>query len=69
MSRAGKLKKQVFLQIGGNWCPWCLALHQLVESTPALQSYLNDHYETVLVNYSKENKNEAVMAGLGYLHR
>jgi len=66
VKRAKKLKKHVFIQIGGNWCPWCIAFHGLVERTPELKTYLNDNYETVLVNWSKENKNEAVMASLSY---
>lgn len=64
--RAAKQQKHVFIQVGGNWCPWCLAFHQLVDQTPELKAYLNEKYETVLVNWSKENKNEAVMASLGY---
>ncbi len=74
VSRAKKEKKHVFIQVGGNWCPWCIAFHNLVNETPALKAFLNDHYETVLLNYSKENKkkyfpenkNEAVMASLSY---
>lgn len=64
--RAKKAKKHVFIQAGGNWCPWCVAFHHLVDNTPELKTYLNDNYETVLLNYSKENKNEAVFASLGY---
>lgn len=66
VSRAKKSKKHVFIQAGGNWCSWCIAFHKLVDSTPELQTYLNDNYETVLLNFSKENKNEAVFASLGY---
>lgn len=64
--RAKKARKHVFIQVGGNWCPWCIAFHNLVDSTPELKAYLNDNYETVLLNWSKENKNEAVMASLSY---
>ncbi|MGY0039273.1 thioredoxin family protein [Pedobacter sp. NJ-S-72] len=66
VAKAKKDKKNVFIQVGGNWCSWCIAFHHLVDNTPALKTYLNDHYEVVLVNYSKENKNEAIMASLGY---
>ena len=24
--------KHVLLQVGGNWCPWCIKLHQFMES-------------------------------------
>jgi len=64
--RAKKSQKHVFIQVGGNWCSWCIAFHHMVDNTPELKTYLNDHYEIVLVNYSKENENQAVMASLGY---
>jgi thiol:disulfide interchange protein len=66
VARAKKARKHVFVQVGGNWCPWCIAFHQLIDATPELKAYLNAQYETVLVNYSKENKNEAVLASLNY---
>lgn len=67
--KAKKESKHVFIQIGGNWCIWCIAFHQMVAGTPELKKLLNDNYETVLVNYSPENKNEAVLASLGYPQR
>lgn len=63
---AKKEGKHVFVQVGGNWCSWCISFHKLVDATPELKNYLNSNYETVLVNYSPENKNAAVMASLGY---
>ena len=66
VAKAKKAGKHVFIQVGGNWCGWCIAFHNLVDSTPELKNYLNENYETVLVNYSQENKNAAVMANLGY---
>lgn len=66
VAKAKKEGKHVFIQVGGNWCSWCIAFHNLVNNTPELKTVLNDNYETVLVNYSKENKNEAVLAKLNY---
>ena len=66
VTRAKQQKKHVFIQVGGNWCPWCVYFHDLVDNTPALKSYLNDNYETVLVNYSPGHENKAVLASLGY---
>ena len=60
------LPKHVFIQIGGNWCSWCILFHDLVKATPELKDYLDKNYETVLVNYSEENKNEAVLKKLNY---
>jgi thioredoxin-related protein len=66
VAKAKKEKKHVFIQVGGNWCVWCIRFHDLVAQTPELKEYLNKNYETVLVNWSPENKNEAVMKKLGY---
>jgi len=65
-AKAKKAGKHVFVQVGGNWCSWCIVFHKLVDATPELKDYLNNNYETVLVNYSPENKNADVMASLGY---
>lgn len=66
VAKANNAGKHVFIQVGGNWCVWCIAFHKLVDATPELKNYLHSNYETVLVNYSPENKNAAVMASLGY---
>ena len=66
VAKAKKEKKHVFIQVGGNWCSWCILFHNLVKATPELKGYLEQNYETVLVNYSQENKNEAVLKKLGY---
>ena len=60
--------KHVFLQIGGNWCVWCRRFHQFIHDGE-LNQYLNDNYVVVLVNYSKENKNEEVLEKLGFPQR
>jgi len=61
--------KHVFLQIGGNWCVWCLRFNDLVTTNDTLNNYLHANYEVVHVNYSKENKNEEVLASLGFPQR
>ena len=57
--------KQVLLQIGGNWCPWCVKLHKFMAEDPQVDSLLKADYIRVMVNYSKEVKNEEVMKMLG----
>lgn len=49
--------KHVLLQVGGNWCPWCIKLHKFVHEDAKLDSTLAANYIFVMVNYSKENKN------------
>jgi thioredoxin-related protein len=69
VKKAAAGHKNVLLQIGGNWCSWCLRFNKLVTSTDSLNTYLNNNYEVVHVNYSKENMNEKLLAELGYPQR
>lgn len=66
VAKAKKEKKHVFIQVGGNWCIWCIRFHDLVNATPALKDYLANNYETVLLNWSPENKNEAILKKFKY---
>ncbi|HPD96060.1 MAG: thioredoxin family protein [Bacteroidales bacterium] len=64
ISDAKESNKNVLIQIGGNWCPWCVRLHKLFESNDTIKSIINDNYVWILVNYSKENKNLDIMKAL-----
>jgi len=65
VAQAKAENKNVLLQIGGNWCPWCVKLHAFMSEDFQVDSILQADYVRVMVNYSKENKNEATMAELG----
>jgi thioredoxin-related protein len=65
ISKANKAGKNVLVQVGGNWCIWCIRFHDLVKNTPELNAYISDNYEWVLVNWSPEQKNAAVLNKLG----
>lgn len=69
IEKAGKEGKHVLLQIGGNWCVWCLRFNDKVNGNDTLKTALEKNYITYHLNYSKENKNEDVLASLGYPQR
>ncbi|XZF15008.1 thioredoxin family protein [Chitinophagaceae bacterium MMS25-I14] len=69
VARAAREKKHVLLQIGGNWCVWCMRFNKLVTEDTMLHRLSTENYITVHLNYSKENKNEKVLAQLGYPQR
>lgn len=69
VKKASASGKHVFLQMGGNWCGWCIAFDKLVKSNDTLKTCLEQNYEVVHVNYSQENKNEAVFKSLGHPER
>ncbi|WP_029282460.1 thioredoxin family protein [Pedobacter sp. R20-19] len=68
-AKAAKENKHVLVQVGGNWCSWCIAFHQLVESNATLKKNINDSYEFVLVNWDKEHHNDEAMKYLGFPNR
>lgn len=66
---AKKSGKHVLIQVGGNWCPWCIRLHQFLKEDKQLDSALNADYIFILVNYEKKNWNKEVMQSLGFPQR
>ena len=65
VKKASAEQKNVFLFIGGNWCPWCIRLNAFIFDNPQLDSLMHANYEVVKVNYSKENKNLDLLKELG----
>jgi thioredoxin-related protein len=49
--------KHLLLQIGGNWCPWCLKFHKFCSDDQEISLFISKNYIKILVNYSKENRN------------
>ena len=66
VDKAAKEGKHVLLQIGGNWCVWCIRFNDKVNNNDTLKTELEKNYITYHLNYSKENMNEDVLASLGY---
>jgi len=66
---AKEQSRHVLVQVGGNWCPWCIRLHSFFETNMRVDSILKADFVLVKINYSKENKNEEVLADLGFPQR
>ncbi len=64
--------RRILLDVGGEWCIWCKRLDAFFGSHPKASELLHANFVVVKVNYSKENKNEKVLAGFpkipGYPH-
>ncbi len=69
VEKAAKEGKHVLLQIGGNWCVWCMRFNEKVTTNDTLKNELEKDFVTYHLNYSKENMNEDVLASLGYPQR
>lgn len=66
---ANENNKHVFLQIGGNWCGWCLEFHKFCEADEEISKIINENFEVVKVNYSGENTNMEIMEDLEFPNR
>lgn len=69
IAQARSNNKHVLIQVGGNWCPWCIKLHNYYSEHPQIDSIIAADYELIYLNYSKENKNLDALAKLGYPQR
>ena len=69
LSKAKKEKKQVLLQIGGNWCVNCYRLNSQLKTDAVLKQLLENNYVVYHLNYSPENKNLSYLKKLGYPQR
>jgi len=69
IKKAASEHKHVFLQIGGNWCPWCVKYHNFVHDDTEIKTFIDNNFVVVKVNYDPKNKNEEVLASLGFPQR
>ena len=49
--------KNILMDVGGNWCPWCIVLDRTLKDDPELHALLTKHYVFLHVNFSRENEN------------
>jgi thiol:disulfide interchange protein len=72
VKKATKEKKRILLDIGGEWCSWCHKLDILLLKDKDLAKFEHKNFILVKVNFSQENKNEAVLSNYpkitGYPH-
>jgi thioredoxin-related protein len=64
VAKAKAEKKHVLIQVGGNWCPWCIKFHKMATTDAKIDSTIKADYVYILLNYSKENKNFDVLKTL-----
>ncbi len=69
IAKANTERKHVLLQIGGNWCRWCIAFSKKVSENDTLKKVLAANYITYHLNYSQENLNEDALEKLDFPQR
>lgn len=61
IAKAKTENKHVLIQVGGNWCSWCMKFHKMATTNFKVDSIIKADYIYILLNYSKENKNLDVL--------
>jgi len=61
---AKKSNKHILIQVGGNWCPWCIKFHNYANDEEDVNSMIKENYIVVKLNMSPENKNEDALKRL-----
>lgn len=62
IKEAQRTNKNVLVEVGGEWCGWCHRLDKFFLDNPELLQLQEKNFVTVKVNFSDENKNEAVLS-------
>jgi thioredoxin-related protein len=60
-SKALNEGKQILVQIGGNWCSWCIEFNRFTTTDKQMDSVLQTDYVVYHLNYSKENLNKKML--------
>lgn len=71
IEQAKSENKHVLVQFGGNWCPWCIRFHQLVEGAQPVDSLVQADYIYLLANVpgKKEERDYALLEEYGFPNR
>lgn len=67
-ARARKNHKRVLIDLGGNWCPDCVVLANLM-ALPEMKPFLDAHFEIVKVDVGRFDKNLEIPARFGITTR
>jgi thiol-disulfide isomerase/thioredoxin len=68
IAKAHQSGKRVLLELGGNWCPDCVILSNMM-LLPEVAPFIADHYEVVLVDVGRFNKNMQIPRRFGVNER
>ena len=61
VQKAKEQDKHVLVQVGGQWCKWCIKLHDWIDESLMVKNAVSKDYIYINVNYSNENQNHEAM--------
>jgi thiol:disulfide interchange protein len=61
MQQAEAEHKNILMDVGGNWCSWCILLERTLIEDTDLHSVLEQNYVVLHVNMSPDNENKGFL--------
>lgn len=61
-SQARLEHKNILMDVGGNWCPWCILLDRTLQTDRDLRTLVEKNYVVLRVNWSREQQNQAFLS-------
>lgn len=69
---AAKSGKNIVLDVGGEWCGWCVYMDKFFYQNPEIAKVRDANFVWIKINYSKENENKEFLSAYpeapGYPH-
>jgi thiol:disulfide interchange protein len=65
LAEARRTNRRVILDVGGEWCSWCHTLDRYFVEHQDLRALRDKLYVWIKVNWSPENKNDAMLSRYG----
>lgn len=62
VAKAQKSGKRIILDVGGEWCIWCVITDKFFIANPELAKLRDENFIWLKINFSEENKNQEFLA-------
>lgn len=62
VTKASSSGKRIILDVGGEWCGWCVYMDKYFLENPGLAKLRDDNFVWIKVNMSPENENKEFLA-------
>ena len=62
VQRAKAQKKNILVQVGGDWCGWCRRMSEFIDTNDKVREKVSGNYLLMKVTYDKKQTNENFLA-------
>ena len=68
IQRAKTEKKNILVQVGGDWCGWCKLMTQYINTNDRVRGLVGRNYLIMKVTFESDQKNEAFLSQYPAIH-